>query len=52
MDTFGQILELEEDDTYEFSIGMTQAYFSQAETTFKDMDAALCVLNAVRRNPR
>ncbi|EJD48480.1 histidine-phosphotransfer domain, HPT domain-containing protein [Auricularia subglabra TFB-10046 SS5] len=41
MDTFQQLLELEEDDTYEFSIGMTQAYFSQAETTFKDMDKAL-----------
>ncbi|KZV84692.1 histidine-phosphotransfer domain, HPT domain-containing protein [Exidia glandulosa HHB12029] len=41
MDTFGQILELEEDDTYDFSIGMTEAYFSQAETTFKDMDKAL-----------
>lgn len=41
MDTFQQLLDLEEDDGYDFSIGMTQAYFSQAETTFKDMDQAL-----------
>ncbi|KAJ7855973.1 histidine phosphotransferase [Mycena olivaceomarginata] len=41
MDIFGQILELDEDDTFEFSKEMVEAYFSQASTTFDDMDNAL-----------
>ncbi|KAH7099421.1 histidine-phosphotransfer domain, HPT domain-containing protein [Auriculariales sp. MPI-PUGE-AT-0066] len=40
MDIFDQILELEDGDNYEFSVGMTQQYLDQAESTFKDMDAA------------
>ncbi|KAH7097381.1 signal transduction histidine kinase [Auriculariales sp. MPI-PUGE-AT-0066] len=41
-DTFAQILELEEDDgSYDFSLGMTQAYLTQAKDTFKEMDEAL-----------
>jgi hypothetical protein len=44
METFRQILDLDEDDTHEFSRGMAWAYFSQAATTFKEMDDALYVL--------
>jgi HPt (histidine-containing phosphotransfer) domain-containing protein len=40
METFQQILELDEDGTREFSRGMSWAYFSQVDTTFKDMDKA------------
>jgi len=43
LEIFRQILELDEDDTHEFSREMTFAFFSQAETTFNDMDLALCV---------
>ncbi|KAF8635902.1 hypothetical protein AX15_000081 [Amanita polypyramis BW_CC] len=42
METFQQILELDEDDDdREFSTGMVDAYFEQAISTFEDMDAAL-----------
>ncbi|OBZ71399.1 Multistep phosphorelay regulator 1 [Grifola frondosa] len=41
METFHQILDLDEDDTHDFSFGMAEAYFSQANTTFVDMDEAL-----------
>jgi len=41
MDTFHQILDLDEDDTYEFSAGMAWAYFAQARSTFENMDNAL-----------
>ncbi|KAL7279695.1 hypothetical protein ACG7TL_006102 [Trametes sanguinea] len=40
LDTFNQILDLDEDDTHDFSLGMTEAYFTQARTTFVDMDKA------------
>ncbi|KZT28907.1 histidine phosphotransferase, partial [Neolentinus lepideus HHB14362 ss-1] len=40
MDTFHQILDLDEDDTHDFSRGMAWAYFSQASSTFDDMDEA------------
>ncbi|KAI0714076.1 signal transduction histidine kinase [Cerioporus squamosus] len=40
LDTFNQILDLDEDDTHDFSFGMTEAYFTQASTTFTDMDDA------------
>ncbi|EJF61052.1 histidine-phosphotransfer domain HPT domain-containing protein [Dichomitus squalens LYAD-421 SS1] len=40
LETFNQILDLDEDDTHDFSLGMAEAYFTQASTTFKDMDAA------------
>ncbi|KAJ7714212.1 histidine-phosphotransfer domain, HPT domain-containing protein [Mycena metata] len=36
-----QILELDEDGTYDFSKEMVAAYFSQATTTFGDMDKAM-----------
>ena len=42
-ETFNQILDLDEDDTHDFSLGMAEAYFTQASTTFKDMDTALYV---------
>ncbi|PIL22321.1 hypothetical protein GSI_15009 [Ganoderma sinense ZZ0214-1] len=45
LDTFNQILDLDEDDTHEFSLGMTEAYFSQASSTFTDMDDALYVIS-------
>lgn len=41
MDTFQQILELDEEDDREFSKEMVWAYFSQAEKTFGDLDEAL-----------
>ncbi|THH08166.1 hypothetical protein EW146_g9084 [Bondarzewia mesenterica] len=44
LETFQQILDLDEDDTHDFSKGMVWAYFSQAASTFVDMDSALCVL--------
>jgi len=40
METFQQILDLDEDGTREFSRGMAWAYFSQVSTTFDDMDKA------------
>ncbi|KAF9013385.1 histidine kinase, phosphotransfer Hpt [Cyathus striatus] len=40
MDIFQQILDLDE-DTHEFSRGMTLEYFSQVESTFEEMDEAL-----------
>ena len=45
MDTFRQILDLDEDDTHEFSAGMAWAYFDQAATTFTEMEAALYVMH-------
>jgi len=42
MDTFGQILELDEDEeTHDFSRPMVSEYFEQAEKTFAQMDKAL-----------
>lgn len=41
METFRQILDLDEDETHEFSAGMVWAYFSQARNTFENMDRAL-----------
>ncbi|KAJ7432352.1 histidine-phosphotransfer domain, HPT domain-containing protein [Mycena latifolia] len=41
MDIFKQILELDDDGTHEFSKEMVSAYFSQATSTFGDMDKAL-----------
>jgi hypothetical protein len=49
METFQQILDLDEDDTYEFSRGMAWAYFAQANNTFLEMDEALCVFTAVSK---
>lgn len=43
METFNQILELDEDETRDFSSEMVWSYFTQAGTTFLDMDSALCV---------
>ncbi|KAH9923587.1 histidine-phosphotransfer domain HPT domain-containing protein [Amylocystis lapponica] len=40
LETFHQILDLDEDDTHDFSRGMAWAYFSQASTTFTEMDEA------------
>ena len=44
-DVFDQVLELDDDDGL-FSKDMVDAYFVQADKTFKDMDAALCVFTA------
>jgi len=38
MDTFRQILDLDEGDDHEFSLSMVEAYFSQAEETFRKLD--------------
>ncbi|EMD39748.1 histidine phosphotransferase [Gelatoporia subvermispora B] len=38
--TFTQILDLDEDDTHDFSESMVQDYFKQAKQTFSDMDKA------------
>jgi len=44
MEIFNQILELEDDeDSFEFSLGMAQAYISQARDAFNKMDKALYV---------
>lgn len=43
LETFQQILDLDEDDTFDFSRGMVSAYFTQAAATFTKMDDALCV---------
>lgn len=40
MTTFYQVLDLD-DDGYDFSAAMAEAYFAQARTTFEDMDQAL-----------
>ncbi|KDQ62234.1 hypothetical protein JAAARDRAFT_30119 [Jaapia argillacea MUCL 33604] len=40
METFQQILELDEDDEQDFSKGMAYAYFSQARQTFVEMTDA------------
>lgn len=41
MDTFQQILDLDEDGSREFSRGMAWAYFTQVDSTFDEMDEAL-----------
>ncbi|KAJ7075845.1 histidine-phosphotransfer domain HPT domain-containing protein [Mycena belliarum] len=41
MDIFGQILDLDEEGSHDFSKEMVAAYFTQASTTFDDMDRAL-----------
>lgn len=42
MDTFSQILELDEDEeTHDFSRPMVWEYFEQAEKTFREMDDAV-----------
>ncbi|KAI5117247.1 hypothetical protein M0805_001564 [Coniferiporia weirii] len=41
LETFNQILDLDEDETHDFSSGMAWAYFAQARGTFKEMDEAL-----------
>jgi len=40
MDIFGQILDLDEPDNNEFSQGMVTQFYSQAKTTFKELDEA------------
>lgn len=39
--TFGQILEMDEDDTREFSMSIVDGFYEQAEETFENMDKAL-----------
>ncbi|KAF9265402.1 histidine-phosphotransfer domain, HPT domain-containing protein [Marasmius fiardii PR-910] len=41
MEAFEQILDLDEDDTREFSKEMVVEYFTQAEDTFTDLEKAL-----------
>jgi len=48
MITFHQILDLDEDDTHDFSRGMAWAYFSQVTSTFKEMDDAFAVKDLPR----
>lgn len=43
METFHQILELDEDGDHEFSHAMTEEYFEQAEETFRKLDKNLWV---------
>lgn len=38
MDTFYQILDLDEGDGHEFSQSMVEEYFLQAEETFRNLD--------------
>lgn len=44
METFTQILDLDEEGTHDFSKGMAWAYFSQADSTFTEMNEAVSVL--------
>jgi osomolarity two-component system, phosphorelay intermediate protein YPD1 len=41
MDTFGQILEMDDDEDREFSKSIIWNYFEQAGSTFVDMATAL-----------
>jgi len=43
MESFGQLIELDEDDDSSFSETITLEYFEQAEKTFKEMDENLSV---------
>ncbi|KAF8208687.1 signal transduction histidine kinase [Mycena galopus ATCC 62051] len=45
MTIFDQILELDDEGTHEFSKEMVSAYFSQATSTFEEMDIALDAKN-------
>ncbi|KAJ7263976.1 hypothetical protein B0H12DRAFT_1068793 [Mycena haematopus] len=49
MTIFGQILELDDDDTHEFSKEMVSAFFLQASTTFDDMNKALALSQGLVR---
>jgi hypothetical protein len=40
MDTFQQILDLDDDEDHEYSRELAGAYFTQARTTFDDMRRA------------
>lgn len=48
MDIFNQILELDDDDTHDFSREMVEEYYTQAAQTFDDMDAALTEKDLVK----
>ncbi|GAA6060445.1 hypothetical protein JCM10212_000038 [Sporobolomyces blumeae] len=41
MDVFGQLLEIDDDETHEFSKSLAFDYISQAETTFHEIEDAL-----------
>ncbi|KAM0755311.1 histidine phosphotransferase, partial [Meredithblackwellia eburnea MCA 4105] len=41
METFGQLLEIDDDDAHEFSKTLAFDYISQADTTFTEFDEAL-----------
>lgn len=41
MNTFEQLLDMDDEDDHEFSYSIVNNYFEQAETTFNDMDEAL-----------
>ncbi|KAL0094050.1 signal transduction histidine kinase [Phycomyces blakesleeanus] len=41
MNTFDQLLDMDDEDDHEFSHSIVLDYFKQAETTFEDMDIAL-----------
>ncbi|KAI8147665.1 signal transduction histidine kinase [Fennellomyces sp. T-0311] len=40
MNTFEQLLDMDDEEDHEFSLSIVLNYFEQAEATFKDMDAA------------
>lgn len=45
--TFEQILEMDDDDSRDFSRSIVFGYFEQAESTFAKMDQAMYVVNYV-----
>lgn len=51
METFSQILEMDEPDDHEFSQSIVYGFFDQAETTFEEMDTAGYVAVANLRRP-
>lgn len=48
VNTFNQILEMDDTDEREFSSALVFDFFTQAEDTFSSMDNALYVLNRLR----
>ncbi|GAA6009577.1 uncharacterized protein JCM10292_006686, partial [Rhodotorula paludigena] len=44
MDVFGQLLEIDDDESHEFSKTLAFDYIAQADVTFNEIEEALCVV--------
>ena len=49
MNTFEQLLDMDDEEDHEFSLSIVLNYFEQAEATFKDMDQALYAIITTAR---